>query len=163
MKNIIIILLLLCSQLSSAQFLESNQLDSLGLKQGTWKEYKLIPSKVIVNKAIEDSIDGVRINNDFDLLDDPVIFTSQGNYINGLKNGTWVEFWLNGNIRSKVNYLNGVALGEFKYYYSTGIIQMEGTINLSAEIMVSLYNKHGEFLRSEKEKTISILEFLYLK
>jgi len=163
MKNTIIILLFLFGQFSYAQSFEFNKLDSLGLKQGLWKEYKLIPSKLIVNMVVEDSIEMVSISDNFDLLDDPVIFTIQGSYLNGLKNGIWIEYWLNGNIRSKVNYLNGVASGEFQYYYPTGIIMMEGNINLSAELRVSSYNKQGEFLENKIVKTISLLEFLYFK
>ena len=128
-----------------------------------WKEYKLIPSKKIINKVIEDSLNPVQIINDYDLLDNPVIFTIQGNYLNGLKNGIWTEYWLNGNIRSEVNFLNGVAFGEFKYYYSNGKLMMDGKISLSKEIMVNTYNKLGEFLGRKQERTITVLEFIYLK
>lgn len=162
-KNIIILLLLIWSHIISAQNFDINKLDSLGLKQGLWKEYKIIPSKVIINHVYEDSLNGVHIYNKYDLLDDPVIFTSQGYYLNGLKNGIWTEYWLNGNIRSEVNFFNGVALGEFKYYYSSGKIMVEGNISLSEEIFVKSFNNNGEFLKREKVKTITILEFLYLK
>lgn len=163
MKSFAIILLLLMSQISFAQVLELNGIDSLGLKQGKWEEFKLIPSKVIVNKVLKDSINGVQIINDYNLLDNPVIFVTKGYYFNGLKTGIWKEFWKNDSIRISVNYLNGVAFGEFKFFYPNGNLMMEGIITYSKYIMVNMYNKQGEFLGLEKEETISIMEYIYVK
>jgi hypothetical protein len=151
------------SQISFAQVLELNRIDSLGLKQGKWEEFKLIPSKVIVDKILKDSIKGIQIINDYNLIDNPVIFVAQGQYLNGLKTGIWTEYWKNDSVRSRVSYLNGVAFGEFKIFYPNGNLMMEGIITYSKFITAKMYNKQGELIGIENKDTISILEYIYLK
>ncbi len=163
MRSVLLVILLLWCSLIVAQSLNFNELDSFGLKHGLWHEYKLLPSKMIKNKVIDDSVHGISIYDEYDILDDPIIFTSQGSYLNGLKNGVWVERWLNDSIRSKINYFNGIAIGKFEYFYPDGVLMMEGIINISEYIDVKAYDKQGEFIGLEREKTKIILEFLYLK
>ena len=51
---------------------------------------------------------------------------SKGNYLNGLKNGYWEKYWFNGLLKSKGNYLNDQRTGYWELYYQYGNISSKG-------------------------------------
>jgi antitoxin component YwqK of YwqJK toxin-antitoxin module len=51
---------------------------------------------------------------------------TEGCYIDGLKNGNWIEYYENGNIRWEGNYINDTEDGRFIEYYENGMKSREG-------------------------------------
>ena len=55
---------------------------------------------------------------------------TKGNYINGLRNGYWENYYVNGIINSKGNYLNGKRNGYWEdYYYDGDIVSKRNYFN----------------------------------
>lgn len=52
--------------------------------------------------------------------------SSEGLQVNGRKNGIWIEYYENGNVKSIVGYWNGMPEGIWKTYYSNGVLEEEG-------------------------------------
>ena len=44
----------------------------------------------------------------------------EGVYVNSRKNGIWIKYWPNGNVRSKINYKNGRTNGAYTTYFQNG-------------------------------------------
>jgi antitoxin component YwqK of YwqJK toxin-antitoxin module len=52
--------------------------------------------------------------------------SSKGNYINGKKEGYWEEYYYYGNLAWKVNYLNGLEEGYWERYWPNGNLESKG-------------------------------------
>ena len=50
----------------------------------------------------------------------------KGDYKNGDEEGTWVEYWKNGQLFSKGNYTNGKREGTWVYYWGNGQLWKKG-------------------------------------
>jgi antitoxin component YwqK of YwqJK toxin-antitoxin module len=44
----------------------------------------------------------------------------KGNYLNGKRDGYWEEYWFNGNLSSKGNYKNNKSHGYWDFYHFNG-------------------------------------------
>jgi antitoxin component YwqK of YwqJK toxin-antitoxin module len=51
---------------------------------------------------------------------------SKGNYVNGIKHGYWECFYENGNLAWKGNIINGKEDGYWERYYSYGKLMLKG-------------------------------------
>jgi len=54
---------------------------------------------------------------------------SEGEYVDGQKQGCWIEYYRNGNKKSEITYLNNVPSGLAKLYYENGNPSEQGTWN----------------------------------
>ena len=52
----------------------------------------------------------------------------EGVYVNNRKNGIWIKYWPNGNIRSKINYKNGRTNGAYTTYFQNGKVEEKGKV-----------------------------------
>lgn len=50
----------------------------------------------------------------------------EGNYVNNRKDGVWIEYYCNSNMRSKLTYINGVLNGYAVFYDEKGHVLKEG-------------------------------------
>ena len=58
----------------------------------------------------------------------------KGNYINGKKHGSWEEYWDNGQLFSKGNYINGKQHGYWEYYYRNGQLEYKGYSDMGKQV-----------------------------
>ena len=54
---------------------------------------------------------------------------SEGEYVDGQKQGCWTEYYRNGNKKSEITYLNNVPSGLAKLYYENGNLSEQGVWN----------------------------------
>ena len=47
----------------------------------------------------------------------------KGNYVNGQKHGLWEWYWFNGKLNYKKNYVNGQLHGLWGWYHSNGNLE----------------------------------------
>ena len=63
------------------------------------------------------------------------------------------EYYQNGNIKSKQNFLNGVLDGKYKYYYETGNLRQSGCIkHKQKDGEIKTYLENGNLILIEKFK-----------
>jgi antitoxin component YwqK of YwqJK toxin-antitoxin module len=53
----------------------------------------------------------------------------EGVYINSRKNGLWIKYWPNGNLKSKIKYKNGRSFGDYITFFQNGKIEEKGKMN----------------------------------
>jgi len=164
MKDVIIIVILtLCliyvkSYADGTNQCDSNQLDSIGLKVGYWIEFSVIPFETELNVAVQDS--DIIIIADKSSLNKTVLITQKGNYSNGLKNGLWKEYWPNGQLKSLINYINGIPIGFFKIYLANKKI-LTGDIVPQKHINIDICNEEGELLEKKEVEITEIMKLIY--
>ncbi len=82
-----------------------------------------------INKLKEGVRNGYWIING-DLANDknyvPVAKVEEGMFNMGRKTGVWTKYFPKGNIKSKINYVNGKAQGDFITYYENGQTEEKG-------------------------------------
>jgi len=66
----------------------------------------------------------------------------EGNYIDNKKNGLWIEYYCNGNLKSKIQYVNGKPDGYCILYYENGKIQEEGQWSSKLNRWVGKYKSY---------------------
>ncbi|WP_439183893.1 toxin-antitoxin system YwqK family antitoxin [Carboxylicivirga taeanensis] len=80
----------------------------------------------------------IRFNNNGDKL------LEQGKYISDQKDGAWISYFPSGNIKHKITYKNGKAIGPAQFYYDNGIISEEGVWHIDHwQGNYKYYNKNG--------------------
>lgn len=57
----------------------------------------------------------------------PQQIVEEGNYVNSLKTGMWINYYSNGNKQSELTYVNNRPNGPAKKYFESGKLQEEGT------------------------------------
>jgi len=69
----------------------------------------------------------------------------QGTFKNGVKEGAWVEYFENGQLRFKQNYKNGMLEGAFISYYKNGQLFAKGNHkNSKREGAWVYYHENGQ-------------------
>lgn len=86
-----------------------NRVDELGRKQGWWQVAAPVADKpdYEAGKLIE-----------------------EGSYADNRRMGTWVRYWPNGKLKSRINYVKGMPRGAYALYYSDGKPEEEGMWDL---------------------------------
>lgn len=143
--NFIILISLVCSFCSNGQ-ISINKIDSLGHKNGIWREFKILPYTVIEENTLMDfPIDSTIkiIIDEYEFNKKSIIVESVGEYKSGLKDGEWVELFSNKKIKSEVEYSNGIPKGKCKLYYPNGELKMSCTIGMCEKVEISIYNENG--------------------
>ena len=91
-----------------------NIVDSKGLKQGMWREFK-VPINFVTEKIgiklPEKKSEFYYLTKDEDRKFFPII-ECIGEYQNSLKVGVWTEYYGNGKIKNQIEYKNGVPYGK---------------------------------------------------
>lgn len=159
---LLIILLFTITSKIDAQ-IAPNNVDSQGLKQGLWREFK-IPFD-IATKKIGVKIPKIKSKYFFFTKDEqrkffPII-ECVGKYKNGLKTGMWVEYYGNGNLKNQINYSNGKPNGKCKVYWINGNLKEVFIINSNDSIQVLFYKQNGELLIKKKVSKILLIRGIY--
>ncbi len=161
-KSFLFIIINLLTFCLFSQSISDSQLDSLGLKQGEWVEYRVMPNEVQEYGKIDSIAPGIVI------LSDKLIFADEcwvhmqvGNYENGLKTGLWKEYYPNGSLKSEITYLKGIPLGPFRSYYPNGNLAVAGIFSNEPFISIDIYKEDGILLRSETVPVKEILKSIY--
>jgi antitoxin component YwqK of YwqJK toxin-antitoxin module len=70
----------------------------------------------------------------------------------GLYQGMWEFYYLNGNIRSKGEYKDGNKFGKWKYYFTSGKLEQEGAYDQNGKFSGEWkwYYENGNLLRREE-------------
>jgi hypothetical protein len=147
-----------------SQGYNDNQLDSLGLKQGKWFEYRALPHLVLTGKRrvpLPGNSKAVWWADSLVFNRESPVYKLEGEYINGLKNGIWKEFYDNGKIRREVNYLNGIPSGLIRVYHPNGNLIWHGFFSNHTYMTVEYFNEDGTFMMKKKVAVIEIAEWLY--
>lgn len=161
-KSYLFIILNFLSFYLFSQSFSNNQVDSLGLRQGEWVEYRVLPNSVLELGKIDSIAPGIVILSDKHIFEDNCIVHLQvGNYENGLRTGLWKEYDPNGNLRYEVTYLKGIPFGAFRSYYPNGNLAVAGIFSNEPFISIDIYKEDGILLRSETVPVKEILELLY--
>jgi len=58
----------------------------------------------------------------------------KGNYVNGKKHGYWENYWSDGQLWHKGNYVNGKKHGYWESYYSNGDLIYKGYYNMGKRV-----------------------------
>jgi len=98
-----------------------NQTDSQGRKQGYWEE---------TQKSA---------------------YTEKGHYVDGLRQGVWKTYYIDGTLWSEGTYLNDMRHGLWKHYYEDGV-------TLSKEFHYLNGQLYGSFKGYDKDGTLSLEE-----
>lgn len=140
-----------------------NFVDSLGLKQGKWEEYK-IPYNM-VTEEVEIKIPKAKtkyytLTKDKDRKYFPII-ESVGEYKNGLKKGIWIEYFPNGSIKSKIEYENGVPFGNCEMLWENGNLKMKCKIGVEYKFSMDVYNEDGTQLSKQEGIKAEVIKAIY--
>ena len=68
---------------------------------------------------------------------------------NGERHGPWEDYYTNGNILSKLNYINGKFHGLYESYYSNGKLWYKVNYVNGVEHGLSEWYSNGEFYLKE--------------
>lgn len=90
-----------------------NRTDDLGRRQGWWKVEAPVPEKpqYAAGQLVE-----------------------EGRYADNRRMGTWVRYWPNGKLLSRISYVSGRPKGEYKTWYEDGTPEEEGSWDLDRNI-----------------------------
>ncbi|MBW6480545.1 MAG: hypothetical protein K0B37_14045 [Bacteroidales bacterium] len=145
---------------SSPAFLNGGYIDSIGLRQGKWQEYKILAEKQLNQDDVPGQFQFFKSNHEL-LVGKYLILKEIGNFKDGLRSGYWDVYYLDGKIKSKVFYLNGIPMGPFEFYHLNGQLRKKGRISFDTMIKIELYNDAGVYVRTEMIPTIEFMRSLY--
>ncbi len=140
-----------------------NHVDSLGLKQGMWREFKvpfnLVTEKIGI-KVPKSTSEYYFLTKDEDRKFFPII-ECVGKYKTGLKTGLWIEYYGDGTIKSQIEYKDGIPFGKCKMYWGNGVLKMEFTIKTNDSTQVTIYNQNGNLLKEKMVSKIRMIKEIY--
>lgn len=136
----------------------TNEIDSLGLKQGEWIELEAKPDIIgVTHIDLENggSVDRMRYN-----FNNYLVLKYVGIYKDGLRDGEWKVYSLDEKIRYLINYKDGVIFGNCIKYHANGKIHLIGFIDRKSLTKVSYYDKVGQFIKDADWYTSGFVERL---
>ena len=90
-----------------------------------------------------------------------IIGNQQGSFTNGLKNGNWVRFFENGQLKSKGNFVNGTLNGIWEFFNQNGtLIRKQNYLYGKIDGELKIFHKNGN-LKVEKFYINSFLEGMF--
>jgi antitoxin component YwqK of YwqJK toxin-antitoxin module len=141
----------------------SNIVDSAGLKQGMWKEFK------IPFGYFEENV-GMKIPN----VDSDVYYLANdkhrgyfniieciGEYKNGLRTGIWNEYYATDTLRTRVEYKDGIPLGDCKMFWPNGTLQAEFTITTCDTVAFKAYDENGNLMMERQVQKSQVIKSIY--
>jgi len=132
----------------------SNKVDSLGHKQGKWIEFR---TPIIISDTIYGTYNLAK-NQDRKLF--PIV-ECIGEYIDGLRVGTWKEYWSEGLLKSEIEYKSGVPFGNCKTYWGNGTLKTDYVINESDSTFISAYNEDGTLYIQKNVSKKHVIRTIY--
>ena len=75
----------------------------------------------------------------------------KGNYVDGEKEGRWIEYWKKGQLKSRINYENNVRNGLSEYFWTNGELASKG--NLKNDIL----DGYWEYFTTDGKLAITLL------
>jgi antitoxin component YwqK of YwqJK toxin-antitoxin module len=124
---------------SNKHFMPKGKEDKNNLRQGNWKDYEVINDFMYVSEnGMPKQIFGY------------FLLYQEGKYIDGKREGIWKFYVLEDQtfkkyLQQELNYVKGEIVGDFKYYFPSGKIGVEGKYlsnNLEGE--VTSYYENGK-------------------
>lgn len=162
-RIMLIILSLFYVEITLIAQIAPNNVDTLGLKQGMWREFKIpipIMTDYIGFKVPIDSSEYIYWTKDRDRKYFPII-ECIGEYKDGLKSGVWLEYYGNGRKKSQVDYKKGVPFGDCKIYWGNGVLKKEFTISTDDSVIVKVYELNGEVIMEKNVSKIQVIKEIY--
>ncbi|HEY9115695.1 MAG TPA: hypothetical protein VIN10_13430 [Bacteroidales bacterium] len=160
---ILLIVLFIFNVFAAEAQVTPNNVDSLGFKQGMWREFK-IPFGIVTDYVgieipqVDDKY--YYLTKDKDRKYFPII-ECIGEYKNGLKTGVWKEFHGNGNLKSQIEYKKGVPIGNGKMFWGNGVLKEEFTISSEDSISVKTYNLNGNLMDEMVVPKTRVIKAIY--
>jgi antitoxin component YwqK of YwqJK toxin-antitoxin module len=141
-----------------------NQIDSLGNKEGIWREFKILPYTIIKENTLyrypSDSSLTILID-ELDFNEKSILVEAIGRYQNGLKNSEWIEFYSNKKKKSVVEYVEGVPKGKCKLYYTNEKLKMSCIIGNEKKVQISIYDEGGCLINKPFVEKNDIIRSIY--
>ncbi len=136
-----------------------NLYDSIGYKQGDWIEYRAIPTGILEGgRQTYNSDSSIVYSSDLDVYEGECFLIKQvGIYVNSLRVGLWKEYWPNGELRSKVNYSNGIPHGEYSLYFGDEKLAMKGFISYDSPSIREIYDENGILIKIDEVSAQQII------
>jgi len=122
-----------------------NVIDKNNLKQGFWFEY--------INSSIEYEFihDIPEYSKRCNIVSFPdIIITFFGQYKDDKKEGKWLSYFANGKLSKDLNYSKGILIGDFYFYYESGLLMMKGKQLNDTIYEVEKYNSEGILISKKK-------------
>ena len=164
MRNIVLLLIVFLSiGFDSNGQITPNNVDSLGLKQGMWKEFKIpfdIVTQYIGIKVPEINREYYLFTKDKDRKYFPII-ECIGEYKNGLKTGVWIEYYSNEKIKSQIEYKNGMPFGKCEMFWENGSLKMQCIICSVGNFPIIIYNEDGTLLSKQEGIRAEVIKAIY--
>lgn len=85
--------------------------------------------------------------------------SSMGNYKNGLKQGKWISYFNNGQIKKVIKYKNGKVVNDFKLFRENGSVMFSISLKKDGNFKVCRYSE-SNLLLDCTDKTIEEIEVL---
>lgn len=143
----------------------TNIVDSIGMKQGVWREFRVVPfsswtSKIVITNPLDSST--VLFVEDFDFDDEFLLIESYGEYVDNLRSGIWLEYNpVGAYLISKVQYREGIPKGHCEVFWSNGNMKMKCFIGDSTNVEVSSFYESGEIFDTRLVPKSEIIKVLY--
>ncbi len=140
-----------------------NLVDSIGFKQGKWKEFKIpfdIATQYIGIKIPKVSAEYYFLTQDRDRKYFPIV-ECIGEYKDGLKTGIWLEYYSSGNIKSQIEYKKGIPDGMCEIYWESGNLKMKCVIKSETYFPITIYNEDGSILHKQRVTKSEVLKSIY--
>lgn len=163
MKKLVLFSILAFLTIDLSAQITQNYVDSLGLKQGMWREF-IVPYNLVTQNI---GIPVPQIDADYYYLTKKKdrkyfpIYECVGEYINSLKHGVWYQYYGDGTQLSQVQYKKGVPFGECKIFWKNGQIKEEFTITSIDSVNVLFYESNGELFLEKKISKKELIKSLY--
>ena len=162
LTSVSLIITIICISVNLKGQITPNDVDSLGLKQGMWREF-IIPinyMNTVCIKVPKDSSQCIYLSKDKDRKYFPIV-ECVGEYKDGLKTGIWFEYYGNGNIKSQIEYNNGIPHGDCKYFSGNGILITEFTISSDDSVSIKAWEDTGAFILEKKVPKNQVIRRIY--
>ncbi len=132
-----------------------NRIDSIGFKQGDWKEYKA--PYIAVENDVWTRVEA----GSYSLKEIFPIILCLGRYEDGQKTGIWLEYHANGQKKTEINYRKGVPFGECRMFWYNGILKMECVISSEGNFPITIYNEDGTLLSEQEGIREVVIKSIY--
>lgn len=162
-RFILIVLLIILGSDVTAQQTTPNHVDTLGLRQGMWREFKIPYALVMSDIAIkvpEITSEYYYLSEKKDRKYFPIV-ESIGEYENGLKTGIWFEYHGDGRIKSQIEYKEGIPNGNCKLFWGNSVLKAEYTLGSNDSIPVKIYDDNGNLEEIITASKISLIRGIY--
>jgi len=140
-----------------------NNVDSLGLKHGMWREFK-VPFNLVTEeigiKVPEVTAEYYYLTKEKDRKFFPIV-ECVGEYENGLKTGVWFEYYGDGTKKNQIEYKKGVPIGRCMMFWGNGVLKEEFTINSSDSLSVTFYEHNGDLLFKKIISKMRMIKAIY--